>query len=98
MVEVNGREIRLQLCPNGRMIPGLARYFEYGVIPGHFLTKLLSNDLRGAVEYADDENVRLLPEWVRWLYNEAPAGSWGSQAKVLAWATARKAERSQRPA
>jgi hypothetical protein len=71
--------------PNPNMAEGLRRYFEQRVLPGGFLTAVLSNDLRAACEAADYVNQRLLFEHVSWLYNEAPVGSWGSESKVRAW-------------
>jgi len=64
---------------------GMQRYIENGSSTGHFLTAVLSNDLFGAVSRADDKNIKLLPEIVRWLYNEAPGSCWGDVKKVQAW-------------
>lgn len=68
-----------------RMMPALRRWVECFELPGDFLTKVLENDLKLAVGYADDENKRNLPAYVRWLYNEAPADCWGSPEKVSDW-------------
>lgn len=68
------------------MMPGLHRYLEYGVIPGHFLAAILKNDLSEAVSHADDFNLRNLPAYVGFMYNEMPISSWGSPARVKAWA------------
>jgi hypothetical protein len=68
-----------------RMVPGLLRYINDGILPGEFLQAVLRNDLREAVGRADDENKELLPEYVAWLYSDAPAGCSGSAEKVLAW-------------
>jgi hypothetical protein len=64
---------------------GMERYIRHGVIPGHFLTAILENDLFDAVGHADAINGQRLPEIVRWVYNEAPSGCWGSPEKVTAW-------------
>jgi hypothetical protein len=77
----------------GRMMGGLRRYVEHGIIPGDFLEAVLRNDLRGACERADEENRVNLPAYVGWLYNEAPGGCWGSSAKVDAWVEQKRAER-----
>ena len=66
----------------------MQRYIEDGIQPGHFLTAVLENDLFAAVSRADGTNSKLLPEIVRWIYNEAPMSCWGSEAKVIAWANA----------
>ena len=64
---------------------GMELYIEQGVPPGHFLTAVVENDLRGACARADDVNRHLLWEIVDWIYNEAPSPCWGSPAKVSAW-------------
>lgn len=52
---------------------------------GHFLTAILSNDLRGACDHADHLNMPMIPVYVAYLYNKAPAGCWGSREIVDAW-------------
>lgn len=71
--------------PNPDLVDGLRRYIEEGIIPGHFLTACLENDLSDAIGRADAYNLSLLPNIVRWLYNEAPGDCWGSPVRVLAW-------------
>lgn len=68
-----------------RMMGGLKRYVEHGIEPGSFLMAVLRNDLHDAVGRADDENIRNLPAYVSYLYNEAPSPCWGSPEKVQAW-------------
>jgi hypothetical protein len=60
-------------------------YVQQRMPVGNFLFALLSNDLKEAVGRADDTNVRLLREYVIYLYNEIPAACWGSPEKVDAW-------------
>lgn len=67
------------------MWDGVLRYIDHGIKPGNFLTALFSNDLVEAVQFADEENRRALAEWARFLYNDAPWGSWGSAEQVTAW-------------
>jgi len=67
------------------MLEALLRYVEQGVRPGHFLCAVLTNDLQEAVGRADDENMRIIPAYVAWLYNEAPSSCWGTQSKVDLW-------------
>jgi hypothetical protein len=74
---------------------GLERYIEHGVPPGHFLTAVLTNDLREACSRADDINRYLLWDIVGWLWNEAPAPCWGSPEKVSAWLLAAEQRRSE---
>lgn len=68
-----------------RMWDGVSRYLEHGLPPGHFLTAVLSNDLRGCIERADDENMWLLPNYVKFLYNGVPGGAWGSSHRFDVW-------------
>jgi hypothetical protein len=56
---------------------GIIRYYENGQPPGHFLKAVIDNDLRGAIERADDTNVHCLKNYIMWFYNHAPGGSWG---------------------
>ena len=68
-----------------RMMPGLERYINEGVPPGHFLTAVLNNDLMDACGRADDENSKNIRAYCGYLYNEAPIGCYGSPEKVKAW-------------
>ena len=67
------------------MMGGLRRWIELGIEPGDFLHAVLTNDLRRAVERADSANMRNLPAYVAYLYNNAPSQCWGSPEKVAAW-------------
>ena len=68
-----------------RMMPAIQQYIERGVIPGHFLQKVICNDLFGAVGHADDENVRNLSAYAKFFYNQAPQGCWGSKQHMKDW-------------
>lgn len=63
----------------------LERYIENGLPPGHFLTAVLTNDLFGAFNRADEENEKAVGDYVRWLYNHAPVQCWGSRDAVTNW-------------
>lgn len=67
------------------MHDGLLRYLELGLRPGHFLTAILKNDLAEAVSRADDENQRLIADYILVLVDHAPSDAWGSPAKVEQW-------------
>jgi hypothetical protein len=58
---------------------------QLGHYPGSFITAVLTNDLRTAVEKADGQNIFLIPAMVMWLFNHAPAACWGSPEKVELW-------------
>jgi hypothetical protein len=63
----------------------LVLYVDQHYRPGGFLEAVLSNDLKGACSGGDELSREALFPIVRWLYNRAPAGCWGSPAKVAEW-------------
>ena len=67
------------------MMVGLERYVEEHCPVGHFLTAVLENNLKEAVNRADDYNLNNLPVYVHYLYNEVDARCWGSPEKVKKW-------------
>jgi hypothetical protein len=67
------------------MMGAIRRYIDERIHPGDFLTAVISNDLREAVGCADDTNIRALPAYVAYFYNEAPSRCWGSPEKMRAW-------------
>ena len=70
--------------PNPRMVTGIRNYAEYGIMPGHVLTALITNDLRGTFNRADRTNAALIPEWITWTWNYAPGiFSVNSVAKMI---------------
>ena len=80
-----------ELIPE-RMWFGFFHYLEDGILPGGFLTAVLENDFMGAVNRADDENIKLLQNYIIVLYSYLPEAAWGSKEKVRAWAKARRKE------
>jgi len=68
-----------------RMMGGIKRYIEHHILPGDFLTAIITNDLKKACWAADDENLRNIPAYVAYFYNEAPARCWGSPDEMQAW-------------
>jgi hypothetical protein len=68
------------------MVGGIERWIKFSVNPGNFLTAVMENNLREAVGRGDAVNQRLLPNYVQFFYNYAPAQCWGSPEKVKAWA------------
>lgn len=74
-----------EFCIPERMMGGMKRYVNDKVKPGNFLTAVIQNDLCGALGQADDENMRNLPAFVGWLYNEAPMACWGSKERMHNW-------------
>lgn len=68
-----------------RMHGAIIRYYENGIRPGHFLTAVINNDLKEAVNRADSENSQCLKAYVIWFYNQAPGGSWGHADACEKW-------------
>ena len=53
--------------------------------PGGFLRAVLENDLKRAVSQADNTNMRLLGDIVRYLYCHVPFNCWGDKRSVKSW-------------
>ena len=68
------------------LIGGIDRWVEQHTLPGGFLTAVLKNDLKGAVDRADDISKKHIVDIVIYLYNYVPSACWGSKEKVEAWA------------
>lgn len=77
------------------MVERLRAYIEHGHPMGDFLQAVISNDLREACSRADDTNCQILPAYVVYLFNEAPAACWGSPGKYEAWLDKFAAAREQ---
>ena len=67
------------------MREGFKNYMERHFPMGDFGMFVLRNDLMAALGHADDINRERIFDICRWLYNEAPPGSYGSAEKVAAW-------------
>lgn len=63
----------------------LTRYIVDQVLPGHFLTAVLQNNLKESFARADEENARNMSAIVKLLYNAIPSDAWGSPEKVQEW-------------
>lgn len=66
-------------------LAALNRYVEHRLMPGGFLTRVLCNDLFGAVAHADSENRAALADICQYIYNRIPGDAWGSQETVWKW-------------
>ena len=64
---------------------GLMYYLAFHKPPGSFLRHVLENDLRGAVNRADEVSAAALSAIVRFLVNYAPIVAWGSAEAVEGW-------------
>lgn len=67
------------------MLPGLTRYINEGLQPGGFLEAVLANDLHLATKRGDAQNLFNLRAYTNFLLEFAPAASFGSYARVVAW-------------
>lgn len=65
--------------------PGMVRYILFGILPGSFLSAILSGDYFEACRRADDENRRRLFDYAMFLMNYAPGGCFGSAENMAEW-------------
>jgi hypothetical protein len=68
-----------------RMQNALREYVINRHETGDFLKAVICNDLRNAVGRADDDNLPLIPLYVRWFHNIAPASCHGSHRAMDEW-------------
>ena len=67
------------------MQAAIKRYVIDRLRPGNFLSAVISNDLRGAVDHADSDNLPLIKLYVQWFYNRAPAICHGTAQRMEDW-------------
>jgi hypothetical protein len=87
---IEGQQIKLEEAMMRRGIPlymqgGIERYMLSGVPASDFLNAVFSNDLMEAYARADDLNGRIMRDYAMLLYNDCPAGSFGSKKNVKQW-------------
>lgn len=68
-----------------RIKDSLDRYVNDGIPTGGFLQAVLENNLFEAFGRADADNQRNIKDIVSYIYNEIPAGCWGSKERVENW-------------
>jgi len=68
-----------------RMCGAIIRYVEHGLKPGSFLQAVIQNNLSNACAFGDYENIKNLPAYAHFFYNEVPGDCWGSKDKMNAW-------------
>lgn len=71
----------------------LSLYVNEGVPTGSFLRSVLSNDLFGAFERADQGNRDAIGLLVTYIYNEIPAECWGTREHYHSWLERKRNER-----
>ncbi len=84
-------EVDYSRVPAPHMVEAVRLWIEHGRC-GDFLRAIVENDLAESCARADDINLPLLQEWVRFFYNYAPSDCSGSKEKAAAWAAARREE------
>ena len=70
---------------SAEMVDCIRDYVELGRPPGSFLTAVICNDLTQACRRADEVNLRNLPAFVAYFYNDVPGPCWGSRERMDAW-------------
>ena len=87
LIEMNGFLATFELYPvNDEWRDEIHNYFIKGWPPGSFHTAVLANDLTGAVFKSHPMNEwKQIREFVKWVFANAPDGSWGSYENVDAW-------------
>ena len=73
----------MTIPPN--MLVSLNMYVTDRQPPGGFLMAVLCNNLKEAIWRADPTNLKVLPAYVAYCFNELPSGCWGSSEKVGNW-------------
>lgn len=67
------------------IVEGINRFVCHHQKVGHFLTAVLSNDMREAFARADDDNRKTMFQIVSYCHNEIPGNCWGTPEKVKRW-------------
>lgn len=67
------------------MLDAVENYVLHGLMPGHFLQAVLTNDLKTAVCHADSMNLKRICEWVYFVINYVPADCQGSEGRFKEW-------------
>lgn len=67
------------------MMEGIQCYIQKQCRPGTFLQAIIENDLKTAVVMADHINIRIIPAYVNYFYNNAPKDCWGHKGVIEEW-------------
>jgi hypothetical protein len=84
------KEILEKDNPNYEILPEHMReemrlWIEDGIAPGDFLWRILTNNFVHAFLQADIINSKRLFDYAKFLWEEAPNLSWGSEEKCIKW-------------
>lgn len=93
--ELDPRDIEAipYLPAEGRAWELIPTYMRYGIwawvksghLPADFLHAFIENDLKGTFSRADDTNIRIVDNYVRFFWNWAPSSTWGGRDRVASW-------------
>ena len=64
---------------------GIIFWMSHGLPQGSFLEAVFSNDLKDAINRADDRNLAAIGGIVKFLHNRVDHRSWGSRETVEEW-------------
>ena len=81
------------MLSRGELLGAFARFVEYGILPGSFLTSVLENNLRESFAHADELNKANLFWVVSFCYNVLPRDCWGSPENVNYWVAKKNDQR-----
>ena len=70
---------------SAEMVEALENYVHQRFAPGGFLEAVICNNFKEACGRADGFNIRNLPAFAAYLYNEMPSPSQGSPEAYEAW-------------
>ena len=67
------------------LLVNMINYAQNGEVLGSFLLAVFSNNLFQAYAKGDDYNQKIIPIYVKFIYNEMPFGCHGSEENVINW-------------
>lgn len=76
------------------MMENMFNYVHHGELLGGFLEAVFANDLFAATARADQNALKILPTYVKWIYNEVPHTCHGSYEIVKNWYIKKDLERN----
>lgn len=76
---------KLEVMVLSNLQGGIIRYINHGIDPGHFMSAVISNDLKESLNRADENSRKNLFDIVSWFYNYAPHDCWGSKERFNTW-------------
>lgn len=71
--------------PNKNLAITFENYIVHGLEPGGFMTAMLTNKLYRAVNSADRNNQKIIPEIVRWIQIHLPITCYGTHENMKSW-------------